>query len=1080
MRVVHAAWTGDYLLLWAEDSERAKTLKHQPASELSEDRVHPFTSDADTLLKDIFASLDHEQRESVRTACSTEAYQFVLPEYDGVPIPSPSATDSAALHATSARTNRAGTATVECETYQIPCVRVAKHVVQTVLEALLSPRGREHVNAGGSLHFFGACAKLADAVVVSQRYIPMLAQDLAGATEARWHPWISDSRFGGYVGTLIEAMPVSARALVSTHEHQPWPIVESFLAALIDADCRTGFVSDNLIETVEDRDAGEDPHVALLGGLLGSETEIKIDRAGRTNLVKGVRRWLAGLEDRGTNTQWQMVMRVAEPVDVDLVRDLEAPPDAMTWDLTFHLRAVDAPRIQIDASDVWMLSADGITIEGRRLDSPHELILGELARAARMFKPIERVLREAEPASVSLVTRDAYKFLREAAPLLTEQGFHVEAPAWWDLPTIRIGARLHIDTDPIESIMEGAGVPGAARPRVGLGSLVDYRWELEIGGATLTIAEFEQLALQKSPLVRINGQWVEIRPEDVKAAMAFVRDRPAGKMSVLEAIRVGYGVASEDVNVSVLGIEATGWVKALLGEDVGSRPVPDIAQPQDFHGTLRPYQLRGLSWLAFLEQFGLGACLADDMGLGKTIQLLALMQLERERIFQETESNGGVPPEHRPTLLIVPTSVVGNWVHEAQRFCPTLRVLVHHGPDRMQMQDFVGQVQNADAVITTYSLSHRDRETLGLVHWGRVVLDEAQFIKNPSSKQTQAVRALEADRRIALTGTPVENRLAELWSIMDFLNPGYLGSAQGFRKRFAIPIERYRDQSRSVQLRHVIQPFILRRLKSDPGVITDLPEKIESREYAALTSEQAELYESCVSRMIKQIETSDGIQRRGLVLAALIRLKQICNHPTQVLHDCPEGSVTSPEPARSGKSMRLLEMLEEVLDRGEQAIIFSQFRQMGSILQRMIETKFKRDVLFLHGGVPSHQRDELVRKFQAADGQYPVLVASLKAGGVGLNLTAASHVFHYDRWWNPAVENQATDRAYRIGQMKTVHVHKFVVSGTLEERIDEMIEMKTELSERIIGSGERWLTELDTDQLRNLLTLNHDAIEVGA
>lgn len=1079
MRVVHTAWTGEHLLLWAEDSERAGAFRSDVSSAVHGIGPHPFVANASELMSDLSLVLDPSERAIVLSVCETASCQLVLPVSDGAPIPSPAALGRS--HRFTEHSNGdAAAALGSCGTFEVPCVRVAKHVAQQVLEALLTHLAREHVIAGASVRFFCACAKLADAIVVSQRYIPMLVQDLGGATDACWHPWVSDNRFGGYVGSLVEAMPVSARALVDTHAHQPWPIVESFLAAIIDVDCRTGFVSDNLIETIEGREIGEDPHVALLAGLLGSETSVKVDRVGRSNLVKGVRRWLAGLEDRGTSTQWQMVMRLAEPLDVNLVRDIEAPPDAMTWDLTFHLRAVDAPRIRVDASDVWMLSADGITIEGRRLDSPHELVLGELARAARIFRPIEQVLREAEPASVSLVTRDAYKFLREAAPLLTEQGFHIEAPAWWDLPTIRIGARLHLDTDPIETIMEGADIPGAAKPRLGLGSLVDYRWELEIGGATLTIAEFEQLAMQKSPLVRINGQWVEIRPEDVKAAMAYVRDRPAGKMSVLEAIRVGYGVTHDDVSISVLGIEATGWVKALLGDDVGTRPVPDIQQPEEFHGTLRPYQLRGLSWLAFLEQFGLGACLADDMGLGKTIQLLALMQLERERGIEETETSGGVAPEHRPTLLIVPTSVVGNWVHEAQRFCPELRVLVHHGPERAQADAFAKQAEHADAVITTYSLSHRDKETLGQVHWGRVVLDEAQFIKNPSSKQTQAVRALNADRRIALTGTPVENRLAELWSIMEFLNPGYLGSAQGFRKRFAIPIERYRDQSRSVQLRHVIQPFILRRLKSDPGVITDLPEKIESREYAALTAEQAELYESCVSRMIKQIDSSEGIQRRGLVLAALIRLKQICNHPTQVLHDCPEGSVTSPEPNRSGKSMRLLEMLEEVFDRGEQAIVFSQFRQMGSILQRMIEKKFRRDVLFLHGGVPSHQRDELVRKFQASDGQYPVLIASLKAGGVGLNLTAASHVFHYDRWWNPAVENQATDRAYRIGQLKTVHVHKFVVSGTLEERIDEMIEMKTELSDRIIGSGERWLTELDTDQLRSLLTLNHDAIEVNA
>jgi SNF2 family DNA or RNA helicase len=380
-------------------------------------------------------------------------------------------------------------------------------------------------------------------------------------------------------------------------------------------------------------------------------------------------------------------------------------------------------------------------------------------------------------------------------------------------------------------------------------------------------------------------------------------------------------------------------------------------------------------------------------------------------------------------------------------------------------------------VITTYALAHRDRETLGKVQWGRIVLDEAQYIKNPASKQSQAVRALQSHRRVALTGTPVENRLSELWSIMDFLNPGYLGGSSGFRTRFALPIERYKDKQKGEQLRGLVRPFVLRRLKSDPTVVADLPAKLESREFGYLTAEQASLYEACVKRMLTEVDTAEGMQRRGLVLSALVRLKQICNHPSQVLKDWDNVGSRLPDPSRSGKCVRLLEMLDEVIGEGDQSLIFTQFRQMGHILETMIKRRFDRDVLFIHGGTTQPQRTSMVERFQRADGTVPVLLLSLRAGGVGLNLTAATHVFHFDRWWNPAVENQATDRAYRIGQTRTVQVHKFVVRGTLEERIDQMIESKSELAENIIGAGEAWLSELSTDQLRDILTLRNDAID---
>ncbi len=423
----------------------------------------------------------------------------------------------------------------------------------------------------------------------------------------------------------------------------------------------------------------------------------------------------------------------------------------------------------------------------------------------------------------------------------------------------------------------------------------------------------------------------------------------------------------------------------------------------------------------------------------------------------------------RPYLLICPTSVVSNWRKEAERFAPSLRVLIHHGLGR-HGTSFAGEAVRHDLVVSSYSLLHRDSDRLRAVEWGGLVLDEAQNIKNPSAKQTQALRRLSAPARIALTGTPVENRLSELWSIMEFLNTGYLGSRLAFKRNFSVPIERYRDSAATEELHRLVRPFVLRRLKTDPRVIKDLPEKNEMKVYCSLTSEQATLYEAVVRESLKQIDHSAGMQRRGEVLAALTRLKQICNHPAHYLGD---GSRLD---ERSGKLARLREMLEEVLAEGDRALVFTQFAKMGGLLQGHLRESLSTEVLFLHGGVPAPQREKMIERFQD-DPQGPsIFVLSLKAGGFGLNLTQARHVFHFDRWWNPAVEDQATDRAFRIGQTRSVSVYKYICAGTVEERIDELIEKKKELAGLVVRSAEDWLTEFSTTDLRELFALRHDTV----
>jgi SNF2 family DNA or RNA helicase len=425
--------------------------------------------------------------------------------------------------------------------------------------------------------------------------------------------------------------------------------------------------------------------------------------------------------------------------------------------------------------------------------------------------------------------------------------------------------------------------------------------------------------------------------------------------------------------------------------------------------------------------------------------------------------------EEKPSIIICPTSVVSNWRREVERFAPGLRVMIHQGAER-EKQNFAELAEQHDLVISSYALLHRDEEQLVAVDWSAAILDEAQNIKNPTTKQAQAARKLAAGRRIALTGTPVENRLAELWSIFQFLNPGYLGPQSEFQSQFARPIERMQDAYAAQRLKALVGPFILRRVKTDPAVISDLPEKNEIKVFCNLTKEQATLYQAVVRDSLAQIEASEGIERRGVVLATLLKLKQVCNHPAQFLKD------DSALPDRSGKLERLIEMLEEVRSVKERVLIFTQFAEMGHMLKAHLQATFGDEALFLYGGTPAKLREAMVRRFQEDPHGPFAFILSIKAGGVGLNLTRANHVFHFDRWWNPAVENQATDRAFRIGQTRNVQVYKYVCAGTMEERIDEMIERKRALAEQIVGSSEAWITELSTEQLRDLFTLRQEAI----
>jgi SNF2 family DNA or RNA helicase len=562
--------------------------------------------------------------------------------------------------------------------------------------------------------------------------------------------------------------------------------------------------------------------------------------------------------------------------------------------------------------------------------------------------------------------------------------------------------------------------------------------------------------------VFLRGRWVAFDRKAVDRALTAARLHHAegNQAGAIQLVRMAADPDIELIADDEEGIDDDGnhaWLDALISGLADDHLVP-LAEPAGFVGTLRPYQQRGLGWLAFLQRVGLGGCLADDMGLGKTAQLLALLAHERALL-----------PDAGPTLVICPLSVVRNWEREAARFTPDARVLIHHGSDRetASLPERVGG-DGAQIVITTYATAVRDLTVLTTMPWARLVADEAQHVKNPTTAAAKALRKISAPQKIALTGTPVENRLSELWSICDLVNPGLLGSQTSFRETFAVPIERNRDQDKAAQLRQLVQPFVLRRSKADRSLVPELPDKIEQIAWAQLTREQATLYQSVVDVLLKTLDGMKGlrnsIDRRGAILAALTRLKQVCNHPVHYLGD--GGKLAG----RSGKLARFDEIISDLIEADERAIVFTQYREMGLLLQRHLHDHNGMEAEFLHGGVTRARRDKMVDQFQSGHGG-PVLVVSLKAGGSGLNLTAASQVVHYDRWWNPAVENQASDRAWRIGQTHTVLVHKMVCQGTIEERIDQLIESKRDLAERVVGAGEGWLTELSTDALRDLLVL---------
>jgi len=868
---------------------------------------------------------------------------------------------------------------------------------------------------------------LAADLVTRGRVLPAPEGDAGGLV---WRPVLQGPDLVA-ADTLAAALPPVCRCERVPGEDTPSAaaVVEAALAAAVDTHARA-----RLTGSAELAVAPDWAHA------LGDEPVLDAGPPPDA-LVAGLRRWaVVGAPHAGPA---RASFRLDEVVVDHFLHALDDPEPAFR--LTFALQSAQDPSLTVDAETVWR----DPTALRRWLDDPAELLLGELGRAARVYPEIGDALRVPRPSGMDLDLAGAHHFLAHVAADLDRAGFGVLLPAGWRAGPARLGlAGAGHAEGPDGVVQTGA--------RIGRDDLVDFSWRLAVDGETLTDAEMDALVRAKAPLVRLRGRWVALDPDRLRDGLAFLAERRS-RPSVGDVLHLA--VTHPDDVPAPLPVESLRLDGALGDLLAGGASLQPLDTPPGVRATLRPYQLRGLSWLAFLARLGLGGVLADDMGLGKTLQVLALEAHER------ADGTHGAPG---PTLLVCPTSVVSTWRREAERFVPDLRVAVHHGAGR---DDPGAAAAEADLVVTSYGTLVRDTDALSGLAWHRVVLDEAQMVKNNRSRAAKAVRRLDAEHRLALTGTPVENRLAELWSIMDAVNPGLLGSASTFRERYAVPVERHGRTDVAEDLRRRTRPFLLRRLKTDPTVVDDLPEKIETVERCGLTEEQASLYRVVVDQVLDRIDdVRPGIERRGRVLAAMTKLKQVCDHPALLLHD------GSPVGRRSGKIARLEEILAEVLAAGDRALLFTQFAAFGDMLAPHLAARFDTEVAWLHGGVSRRARDAMVERFQRGgregSGGPSLFLLSLRAGGTGITLTAAQHVVHLDRWWNPAVEDQATDRAFRIGQKRTVGVRKLVCAGTLEERIDDLIGGKRALADLAVRDGEDWLADLSTDELARVLSLD--------
>ena len=1005
MIIIHAAQLDGSLTLWGEDSD-------QPTpSELPSRPHHPWCASASRLAKAVgIAPTNHAHVKAEAT--------IWLPSRGNNPIP------SEALAGPPLKS----TAKHRIKPWRVPILKLSSGQAIELLQRCQDVR----VLAPGivlshDVAYWQHVLMFAVSLTARQQFLPNVTQNHEG-TQAVWTPvYIGDDAHR--LAELAKGMPHSARALTGGDRRPPTTpaqaVLKEFIAGIVNHIIR--------LDATEGFARSDSVHQAWLQALTSADGVVHANAAQLQQLHRQVGEWHRPIS-AAANSPYRLCIRLEEPPEPD-----EDEPTAALREQDWYLRYLLQPH-----DDHSLLLPLETAQERQSPDfNPAEFLLTSLAQAGSVCPPIADSLNRRKPTGAKLGAEQAHHFLTQQAAALQQAGFGVMLPSWWtrrgtkNRPTIRAEVR----TPPMQG---GANMTMA--------SLIDLNVEVAMGDEVIEPEELLELADLKVPLVRFRGQWVEINADEIRAAADFWRDRD--QTTLREVIRIGLG-ADRQAETDNVSLATTGWLNDLLEGLQQKGKIELLDTPQEFNGELRPYQQLGYSWLDFLRWWGLGACLADDMGLGKTIQTLAAMLRDHQQ------------GNEKPNLLVCPTSVINNWQREARKFTPSLPVMLHHGPSRERGEQFAQQAADHQIVITSYGTMTRDQEMLTSVDWRSVTLDEAQTIKNPVTRQAQAARSLPADYRIALTGTPVENHVGDLWAIMQFLNPGLLGSQAEFKRRYFNPIQTGRDDEATAKLQKATGPFILRRLKTDPSIIDDLPDKRETKQYCNLTREQVTLYEAVLRDVETRLEDAEGMARRGSILETLVKLKQVCNHPRQLLGD------NSTIAGRSGKLARLEELLEEIIPAGDRVLVFSQFAEMGAIIQQHVQETYGIETPILHGAVSRKNRDRMVERFQNDPHGPQVFVLSLRAGGSGLNLPRANHVIHYDRWWNPAVENQATDRAFRIGQTRDVHVHKMICAGTLEDRIDLMIEAKQATADQVVGAtSERWLTELSNTELREVLALS--------
>jgi SNF2-related domain/SNF2 Helicase protein/Helicase conserved C-terminal domain len=775
----------------------------------------------------------------------------------------------------------------------------------------------------------------------------------------------------------------------------------------------------------------------FLDGLTAREPELP-SHSGYAALERRIAAWVDEGLERRSSAPWLLGLRLDERP----TNGTDGDETEQTLTLELWLQAADDPTLTLPASLLW--EGGDAVFSFLRASDPRRAL-------TRQITVIEPVLAEGgitfdllEPTEVHLQPDAVRFFLREAMPQLEERGVPVLLPAEWLSSS---SSRLRVNL----TATSGRGARSSGL--FSTNTIASFDWQLAIGDTTLSEEQLLELAAAKEPLIRVGGRWHALRRSDVERALRFLerRRRDAG---VVDLVRAVSGLETDEAGLELGTVTLDDSLAELLAGGDERRFHP-LGTPAGMSHPLFPFQERGHGWLRMLGDLGVGAILADDMGLGKTVQAIATFVSEREQPGGDALG---------PTLVICPMSVTRQWMKEIERFAPALRVHLHHGSERLAGPELAAVALKSDVVVTSYDVATRDVDDLATVPWDRLLLDEAQDVKNPATKRARALRRLPARKRLAMTGTPIENRLGDLWALMDIVNPGLLGSHERFDRTFARPIEMAGDDRALERLRGLVQPFILRRPKDAPEVEIELPGITIAKEYCNLTLEQASLYRATVDRWMPRIEEHQGtFGRRGAVLAMLGQLKQVCNHPEMLL------ATGRPLEGRSGKLERLIELLEQV-PKGDKSLVFTQYPGFDRLVPHL-EERLGKSVGFFHGGLSARRREELIAAFDDPDGP-ELLVISIRAGGRGLNLPMANHVFHFDRWWNPAVEQQATDRVYRFGQRKDVFVHSLICTATLEERIDQLLESKRELADKVVATrSEDWLGELDLDAIRAAVAL---------